>query len=832
MIRIAVLLLAVAIAIPLFAQTPATQPATTQDPAKTFAQQLVDEMLASRPELLDVEMHATPPGTSESVFIASKRPARVGMKSRPHDIAVFRTGTPLVEVNGSGDQNVEVQLPLLDVGGRTVGSVEVKFPYPPGSGLDSDLLQRRAERIRDELSQRISNLDSLFAPAQVEPIAPQRVERAPAIEEEGAKEALGNKQSLPMTKAVVSGRALEQSAQEGYSDAIKNVAGVSATNSKGSPNDAFSIRGIKLNLFSNYRLNGGLPIAGVITTPTEDKERVETLKGANALMFGVASPAGIINLVTKRAGDRDVTSVGVAGNSFGQYGASADVGRRFGPEKQVGLRVNLSDYHLENGVRHMGGHGDFESLGADWRVTDRLSFQADLENYSKTVPEQAGISLLPAVNGVVPITPVPNPRNLLSGTWNIYSPKTVNLQGRVDYIITDGWKVLAEIGRSYAERSRNTVRIGSYNIVTGAGGVVTVQPVTNKYVNKFERVELLGKFSTWFLTHDLTVGLSSSERNANTNHQNNVTLPQRQNIFDPIVLDPPIFTRPDTALPLQSSKDKGVYAYDTIGITPQWKLLLGLRQTKDDEENGEKKTSTTVQTPAYGVLYDIRPTTTLFASYMEGLEAGGTAPANAANANVILPSAISRQKEIGIRDSYFKGLSISGSYFEIVRANAVTDPVTNIFENNGNLSYKGVESTASYDIDRSWTVNGAIQWLKAVQNSPLQPLINGRIPENTPKWLGNFSLTYRVLQFPGLTLTAGTSAISNRPVNPQDQGYIPGYATYTAGAGYVTRIAGRRVALQLNVDNLSNKRYWNSVQTGTYGIGMDRSIKMSAKVDF
>jgi iron complex outermembrane receptor protein len=110
-------------------------------------------------------------------------------------------------------------------------------------------------------------------------------------------------------------------------------------------------------------------------------------------------------------------------------------------------------------------------------------------------------------------------------------------------------------------------------------------------------------------------------------------------------------------------------------------------------------------------------------------------------------------------------------------------------------------------------------------------LIDGRVPENTPKWLGNLSVTYHFSQVPGLALTAGTTAVSKRPVNPQDQGYIPGYTLYTAGAGYVTRIAGYRAAFQFNVDNLANLRYWNSVQTGTYGTGMDRSFKLSAKLD-
>jgi outer membrane receptor for ferric coprogen and ferric-rhodotorulic acid len=68
------------------------------------------------------------------------------------------------------------------------------------------------------------------------------------------------------------------------------------------------------------------------------------------------------------------------------------------------------------------------------------------------------------------------------------------------------------------------------------------------------------------------------------------------------------------------------------------------------------------------------------------LASARTAPANAANANVILPPAIFRQKEIGIRDSYFKGLSISASWFDITRANAVTDPTTNISD-KGNVTY-------------------------------------------------------------------------------------------------------------------------------------------------
>ena len=661
---------------------------------------------------------------------------------------------------------------------------------------------------------------------------PQGVDAAKKKREKQKEELkeLNKEQALPVTKEVASGQALSQT-QEGYSEAIKNVAGVVATNSAGSSNDSFSIRGIKLNLFSNYRLDGGLPVTGVITNPIENKERVETLKGANALMFGIASPAGIINFIPKRAGDRDVTTVSLAGNSFGQYGGSFDLGRRVGPDRQLGVRFNVSEVRLDNGVRQLEGEAHFASLGVDLQATSRLSFQADIEAYRRRVPEQAGISLKPAVNGVVPITPVPDPRNLLSGRWDMYTPETINGQFRTDYLITDDWKVLAQVGYSGSHRHRTTVRIGGYDINTGANGVVSLQPVSNEYHNNFFRTELRGHFDTWHVDHDLTVGVSRTSRYSLSKDVQNITLTQRQNIFDPIVLNPPVYTKPGVANPPQISTDEGLYAYDTISLTRRLKLLLGARAVKDTELVGTNESTSHVTSPAYGFLFDVLPTTTLFASYMEGLEAGGTAPANAANANVVLAPAVSKQKEVGVRDSSIQGLMVNASYFDITRGNAVTDPVTNIFGYSGDLSYKGVEATMAYDINRAWRVNAAVLRLKARQDSPTQPLIDGRVPENTPNWNGNVGVSYRLAAVPGLSLKAGIKSISRRAVNPQDQGYIPGYSLFDAGVGYATHINGRRTSFQVVVDNLANKRYWNSVQTGTYGIGMDRSIKFNVKFD-
>jgi iron complex outermembrane receptor protein len=635
-------------------------------------------------------------------------------------------------------------------------------------------------------------------------------------------------QSLPMTKEVTSKSALEN-AQDGYSEALKNQAGVAASSSKGAPQDTITIRGINVNPVSNYRLNGGLAIAGVMTIPADDKEKLETLKGANALMFGVASPAGIINLITKRA-SRDLNAAQIAVNSFGQYYLGADLARRFGDEREAGLRVNVSGAHLETGVRNTGGENKFVGLGADWHPTDRLTLQGDLEYYQKSTILQATLNVLSPVGGVVAVPRPPDPRQLLSGPWATYDGDTTNAQFRADYRLTDGWTVMGEAGESLSHRARFATRIGKYNPITGAGGVVTVNQQQHELENRFERSELQGHFDTGSVTHNLTLGISRTERDTFTLLQNAMTITQPQNVFDPVILPAPVPTKAPTSLLPQISLERAVYGYDTIGLRPDTKLLLGFRQTRSSQDNGTVSESANVNSPAAGILFDIAPKTTLFASYMKGLEDGATAPAGTANVNQVLAPAISVQKEVGLRSTYIPGVSINTSIFEISRANAVIDPVTLIFSNNGTVSYRGLEAVIAYDITPRWTVNAAGQRMNAVQIAA-DPTINGLFPENTPKFIGNLFVTHRPEWAPGLSLSAGASYVTDRFVNPQDQGTIPGYTLLTVSANYATQLAGHKATFQVSVDNLANKRYWNSAQQGSYGIGMDRGIKASAKFE-
>lgn len=651
------------------------------------------------------------------------------------------------------------------------------------------------------------------------------------VQERKAEDSVDKSNSLPVSKQVMNSGKLA-SAQDGVTDAAKNQAGFSPTNSAGSPADSTQIRGIKVNLFANYRLNGGLQTANVMSVPADDKKNVETLMGANALMFGVASPAGIINMVTKRAPLQDVASIAVYGNSWGQLGVATDLSHRFGERKQFGIRVNASDTHLENGVAGTGGRGWFGSVGMDWDVTDRLHLQFDYEVYTKQVIEQAGISLPAAVGGVITLPKPPNPTKLLSGPWAVFNAKVENVQGRVDYDIAPGWKAMAEIGQSDGDRSRSSTRIGSYNTFTGAGGIATVSEISADYFNKFKRAELNGQFNTWSVPHNLTLGVADSQRIDETLAMNTIVLPVKQNIFDPVALPTPVPTKPNSTLPLQMDEDTGLYAYDSIGLLPRFKVLLGFRESRSTATYGNNSSSVWVPSPAAGLVYDLLPETSLFASYMRGLEDGGVAPENAKNAYQILTPAESTQYEVGIRETYFKWFQVTSSVFEITRANAVTDPFTNVFANDGVIRYKGMDAVMVQDITPEWSVTEAVEYLRAVQNPLMNQVLAGLTPENTPKWIANIGVTYRPFWVPGLSLTGRAQMIAKRPLNAEDQGYLPGYTIYAIAADYSTKIMGKHVDLRASVDNLMNKGYWNSVTTGTLGIGMNRTVRFVAKMDF
>src|SRR3954464_10944687 len=72
-------------------------------------------------------------------------------------------------------------------------------------------------------------------------------------------------------------------------------------------------------------------------------ERIEALKGPNALIFGRGGAGGVVNRVTKDAGFQPVREVAVQGGMFGNGRATADVSQALGGA--VAFRLNVMGEH-------------------------------------------------------------------------------------------------------------------------------------------------------------------------------------------------------------------------------------------------------------------------------------------------------------------------------------------------------------------------------------------------------------------------------------------------------------------------------------------------------
>ncbi|MGM3411588.1 hypothetical protein [Ralstonia holmesii] len=148
-------------------------------PVKSYAQELVDRTVAQHPDLRAVVMHVTPPNAADNVVIASNI-GRIGKPADADDLDVIATGNPHVAMD-QGNKRIEIELPLRDVGGQTVGSLGLVWRYPVGGNHAE--FERIAGVIRDALSRRILSLANLMDPYPFAPLVTTKSRAQTLVEE-------------------------------------------------------------------------------------------------------------------------------------------------------------------------------------------------------------------------------------------------------------------------------------------------------------------------------------------------------------------------------------------------------------------------------------------------------------------------------------------------------------------------------------------------------------------------------------------------------------------------------------------------------------------------
>lgn len=154
-------------------------------------------------------------------------------------------------------------------------------------------------------------------------------------------------------------------------------------------------------------------------------------------------------------------------------------------------------------------------------------------------------------------------------------------------------------------------------------------------------------------------------------------------------------------------------------------------------------------------------------------------------------------------------LSVSSALFRLEKTDArVLDPTTQTYTLAGNIRVDGAELKLVGSLSRRWQLIGGYTWLDGkIVSSPVVGNA-GNAPQSTPRNTAALWSTYKLTRRweLGAGATYSTSVYTNNTATAQ----VPGYTRYDATAAYLAR----RWSLRLNLQNLGNETYYQSISAG------------------
>jgi iron complex outermembrane receptor protein len=131
--------------------------------SKIYAQKLVEETLAAHPELVGLELAATPPTKSQCVTIASSEAKGIGEKCDKDEYTALKTNKPFVEKEKENGKEVyDVTIPIHDADGKVIATAGIDFkPWPDQAEA---WVTERSQQIAKELESKVKSKEKLFEP--------------------------------------------------------------------------------------------------------------------------------------------------------------------------------------------------------------------------------------------------------------------------------------------------------------------------------------------------------------------------------------------------------------------------------------------------------------------------------------------------------------------------------------------------------------------------------------------------------------------------------------------------------------------------------------------
>lgn len=624
---------------------------------------------------------------------------------------------------------------------------------------------------------------------------------------------------------------------ETIADILQNDPSVRAPNAETANIDTYQIRGFGVNLFNTGEVsfNGAYGVAPTYRVMSGMAERIEVVKGPNALLNGMSptgAVGGAINIVPKRAGEKDLTRTSVDYGRGDQAGGDIDFSRRFGANDEFGVRFNGGYHDGDTYLDRQTREATLAALALDYEG-DRFRASIDLidqrENLDAPARElrfNSGFSIPDAPDGST---------NLIQDwEWSDAVDQSGMIQA--EYDVFDDVTVFGRFGGGSTEVER-------------LFGTPTVQNTAGDYIDNkltFARFEadrwsastgVRGEFETAEIKHKLSFEASYYEDELRKATGNGFSDPTG-NIYATAVVAPIGYIKPTSTPKTSESQLSGFALADTLSFLDEKVLLtFGARHQSiavDNYSSGSVSSSydDSVISPMVGIVVKPTETVSVYANYIEGLNKGETAPTGAANEGQALEPYVAKQIETGVKLD-FGNIGGSIAAFQITQPSASQDPATSVYRADNEQRNRGIELNVFGQVTSNVRLLGGVMFLGSENTKAVIPANKGKRPVGTPEMQINLVGEWDTPFVDGLTLSGTVTHTSSQFIDPANTQDIPEWTTLDIGARYKTTLYDTPVTIRATVENVTDENYYSGVNQWRFvSLGAPRTALLSLTADF
>jgi catecholate siderophore receptor len=559
-------------------------------------------------------------------------------------------------------------------------------------------------------------------------------------------------------------------------------------------------------------------------------ERVEVLKGANALLFGRGGGGGVINRVSKELQfSAPATSLSVSGNSFGGWSGSVDLGLVLA--ERLALRLNGTYEEFASHRDQFDGHFiglaptlGFK-LGEKTMLTAAYEYAEDQRTTDRGIPSFGGVPIAgfddtffgdPAIN-----------RSAVTAHF---------ARVRLDHEVSDGLFFNATGQFSTYDKYYGNVVPGAANAARTAVSLTGYRNSTQR-TNWIGQANLVWKGATGGLQHTLLAGAEVGDQDTTAKRDDlRFGAPTSVNVPLALRITVPTGTWVANTNARSTVRSLSAYVQDQVEFGEMVQLIGGARYDDFRVEAtnlvGGVVTSRSdgKWSPRFGLIIKPQANLSLYASYAKSFlpQTGDQFTTLAANLQTLEPEEF-RSLEAGVKLDIAPNLLFTSALFQIDRTNTrATDPLTGNPVLTGSSRVKGFEAALSGQITPAWQASlGYARQTGEIRTTTTAAPAGRSLPQ-LPRDQATAWTRYNASSSIGFGL--GLVHQSSQFATISNAVKLPGFTRIDAALYFdVTD----NFAVQFNVENLTDVTYYPSANSdNNIAIGEPLNARITARLKF